>query len=226
MIDINTLSTNPRRIWCHIQIFVLAIFLTILQPASSVAQVGTLFNYTRNLSSSYVNHVYQDRQGFIWVSTQNGLNRYDGYSFYTYTTNEGLPIDNIICVIQDKNNLIYVGTTSGLYVKIGGKFRAVADQATGKELTSYIKCLCFAPDGNIVFSTSGRGIWELVSVDEARIIVSGSGEAQYVNEILFDHKGILWASADKYGILSYKQTGKGNNKKYNAGINAGGEEEK
>ena len=124
MIDINTLSTNPRRIWCHIQIFVLAIFLTILQPASSVAQVGTLFNYTRNRSSSYVNHVYQDRQGFIWVSTQNGLNRYDGYSFYTYTTNEGLPIDNIICVIQDKNNLIYVGTTSGLYVKIGGKFRA------------------------------------------------------------------------------------------------------
>ena len=214
MIDINTLSTNPRRIWCHIQIFVLAIFLTILQPASSVAQVGTLFNYTRNLSSSYVNHVYQDRQGFIWVSTQNGLNRYDGYSFYTYTTNEGLPIDNIICVIQDKNNLIYVGTTSGLYVKIGGKFRAVVDQATGKELTSYIKCLCFAPDGNIVFSTSGRGIWELVSVDEARVIVSGSGEAQYVNEILFDHKGILWASADKYGFLSYKQTGKGNNKKY------------
>ena len=159
MIDINTLSTNPKRIWCHIQFYLQAIFLIFLLPVTSTAQTGTLFNYTRNLSSSFVQDVYQDRQGFIWVSTANGLNRYDGYTFQTFTSDNGLPIDNIICVIQDKSNLIYVGTSSGLYVKIKGKFKGVINQDTGEELTAYINCLRIDPDGNIVFSTSGRGIW-------------------------------------------------------------------
>ena len=132
MININTLSVSLNRIWRNIQLCVLAIFLTFILPVSSTAQVGTLFNYTRNLSSSFVQHVYQDRQGFIWVSTANGLNRYDGYTFQTYTSDNGLPIDNVICVIQDKSNLIYVGTSSGLYVKIEGTFRGVINQETGE----------------------------------------------------------------------------------------------
>ena len=214
MIDINTLSTNPKRIWCHIQFYLQAIFLIFLLPVTSTAQTGTLFNYTRNLSSSFVQDVYQDRQGFIWVSTANGLNRYDGYTFQTFTSDNGLPIDNIICVIQDKSNLIYVGTSSGLYVKIKGKFKGVINQDTGEELTAYINCLRIDPDGNIVFSTSGRGIWQLTDVDKAKNIIDGVDESKYVKDILFDHKGVLWASADKYGILSYKQIGKGDNKKY------------
>ena len=138
--------------------------LTLLLPLCIKAQIGTLFNYTRNLSSSFVQQVYQDRQGFIWVSTANGLNRYDGYTFQTYTADNGLPIDNIICVIQDKNNLIYVGTSSGLYVKLKDRFVCVTNKDTGEELSAYINCFCLDPDGNIVFSTSGRGIWQLTDV--------------------------------------------------------------
>ena len=185
-----------------------------LLPFLASAQVGTLFNSSRNLSSSYVNHVYQDRRGYIWVSTANGLNRYDGYTFQTYTSEEGLPIDEIICVIQDKNDLIYVGASSGLYVKTEGKFRAVINQETGKELTAYIKCLCLDPDGNIIIGTSGRGIWELVATDTVRNIVYKAKETQYVNEIAFDHKGVLWASEDRFGLVGYKKTGTGKNKKY------------
>ena len=194
--------------------YAMVVFLITISPTISNAQIGTLFNSTQNLSSSYAKHVYQDRQGFIWVSTDMGLNRYDGYSFQTYTTEDGLPTDNIICVIQDKNNLIYVGTQSGLFVKKQGQFQSIKDISSGMELKAFIKSMCFTPDGHILFSTSGRGVWELVSVDEARIVVPGMNEAQYVNEVMFDHKGMLWASADKYGTLSYKVTGKGNNKEY------------
>ena len=147
--------------------------LTLLLPLSTKAQIGTLFNYTRNLSSSFVQQVYQDRQGFIWVSTANGLNRYDGYTFQTYTADNGLPIDNITCVIQDKNNLIYVGTSSGLYVKLKDRFVCVTNKDTGEELSAYINCFCLDPDGNIVFSTSGRGIWQLTDVDKAKNIIDG-----------------------------------------------------
>ena len=188
--------------------------LTLLLPLCSKAQNGTLFNSTRNLSSSYVNHVYQDRRGFIWVSTDNGLNRYDGYTFQTYTSEDGLPIDEILCVIQDKSDLIYVGASSGLYVKVKGKFRAVINQETGEELTAYIKSLCLDPDGRIVIGTSGRGIWELIATDTVRCIINKDTEAQYVNQVMFDHKGVLWVSADRYGLLGYKRTGTGRNSKY------------
>lgn len=197
----------------NIKALIISLF-TLLLPLCIKAQIGTLFNYTKNLSSSFVQQVYQDRQGFIWVSTANGLNRYDGYTFQTYTADNGLPIDNITCVIQDKNNLIYVGTSSGLYVKLKDKFVCVTNKDTGEELSAYINCFCFSPDGNIVFSTSGRGIWQLTDVDKAKNIIDGINESKYVKDILFDHKGMLWASADKYGIISYRLTGSDANKKY------------
>src|SRR5678816_724391 len=38
----------------------------------------------QGLSQSRVDHMLQDRRGFIWIGTYNGLNRYDGYGFKTY----------------------------------------------------------------------------------------------------------------------------------------------
>lgn len=203
-----------KRMWDKLFTYVMAISSLILFPTTSTAQVGTLFNSSQNLGSSYVNHVYQDKLGFIWVSTTNGLNRYDGYTFQNYSTANGIPTDNITCTIQDKNNLIYIGTSSGLYVKDRDTFKAIKDKETNEELTAYIKDLCLDPDGNIIFCTSGRGIWKLVSIDVAKYIVPGIGGAKYVNHIMFDHKGLLWASVDKQGIISYKPTGKGENMMY------------
>ena len=207
------MQPNYKIMMTNIKTLIISL-LTLLLPLCIKAQIGTLFNYTKNLSSSFVQQVYQDRQGFIWVSTANGLNRYDGYTFQTYTADNGLPIDNITCVIQDKNNLIYVGTSSGLYVKLKDRFVCVTNKDTGEELSAYINCFCINPDGNIVFSTSGRGIWQLTDVDKAKNIIDGINESKYVKDILFDHKGMLWASADKYGIISYRLTGSDENKKY------------
>ena len=212
MINTKTFSISRKSIYSNIRFYILAIIS--LLPICSTAQVGTLFNSTRNLSSSFVNQVYQDRLGYIWVSTDNGLNRYDGYSFQSYTSEDGLPIDNIICVIQDKSDLIYVGASSGLYVKMDGKFRAVINQETGEELPAYIKSLCLDPEGHIIIATSGRGVWELIATDTVRNIVTGGRESRYINKVMFDHKGVMWLSADRYGLLGYKKTGTGRNSKY------------
>lgn len=90
--------------------------LLLLCAVEIHAQKGTLFNANEQLSSSIVHQVYQDRQGFIWACTENGLNRYDGYHFQVYTTKDGLCNDNVNCVAQDGNNNLYIGTTGGLSV--------------------------------------------------------------------------------------------------------------
>jgi PAS domain S-box-containing protein len=70
------------------------------------------------LSQSSVNVIFQDSYGFIWFGTQDGLNKYDGYSFTIYTPifNDSTSIsDNQIWAItEDKDKNLWIGTYGGL----------------------------------------------------------------------------------------------------------------
>lgn len=178
--------------------------LALIMPASLHAQLGTLYNVSQRLSSSYVNQVYQDKIGFVWVSTEEGLNRYDGYTFQRFGVEDGLTMENVICTIEDRNRYLYVGTSSGLYVKIKGKFHQLTDVARGEKLPFFVNAFCEAPDGSIMFCTSGRGIWRIIDVDKAQNVFPGAGPGQFATQILFDKKGILWAVSEKRGITSFR----------------------
>ncbi|MCZ4410066.1 ATP-binding protein [Cryomorphaceae bacterium 1068] len=66
------------------------------------------------LSNSTVFRTYQDHLGFLWVSTGDGLNRYDGYDFKTYKNVPGdstsLPINFTQAIYEDRNNNVWVGS--------------------------------------------------------------------------------------------------------------------
>ena len=51
--------------------------------------MGKLFDADNQLSSSFTNQVYLDRDGFIWTATRNGLSRYDGYQHRIYKKENG-----------------------------------------------------------------------------------------------------------------------------------------
>ena len=52
------------------------------------AQTGKFYSTDKELSNSLINAVYQDRKGFIWIATENGLNKFDGTRFMTYYKND------------------------------------------------------------------------------------------------------------------------------------------
>src|SRR5579883_2397098 len=58
--------------------------------------------------------VIQDRAGFLWVGTQNGLYRYDGNRFTAFGKNEGLPGARIEALHESIDGTIWAGTRSGL----------------------------------------------------------------------------------------------------------------
>ena len=61
------------------------------------------------LSSRFVNVIYEDSRGFMWIGTQYGLNRYDGYEFRIYTTeNSSLASNNIEEIYEDKNQRLWI----------------------------------------------------------------------------------------------------------------------
>lgn len=70
------------------------------------------------LSSNIVYDVYQDHQGFIWVATENGLNRFDAYEFKVFRTagtDSNRSGSNIIrSVFEDNTQRLWVSTNSGL----------------------------------------------------------------------------------------------------------------
>ena len=69
------------------------------------------------LSQSSAFCIVQDKKGFIWIGTEAGLNRYDGYKFKVYTYDEKDPntISNgfILSMCKDKSGIIWIGTEKG-----------------------------------------------------------------------------------------------------------------
>ena len=55
----------------------------------------------------------QDRRGYIWLGTMKGLCRYDGVRFITYTTEDGLPANDVRSICEDSQGRLWFGTSGG-----------------------------------------------------------------------------------------------------------------
>ncbi|MFK1832624.1 two-component regulator propeller domain-containing protein [Bacteroides fragilis] len=97
-------------------------FITIFCQAQSVEEHYYFKNLSiRNgLSQNTVNAILQDRKGFMWLGTKDGLNRYDGLSFRKFKHDAANPrsIGNsfITSLYEDFNGNIWVGTDAGVYI--------------------------------------------------------------------------------------------------------------
>jgi ligand-binding sensor domain-containing protein/signal transduction histidine kinase len=83
------------------------------QPPALFHRIST----QQGLSQATVNAVVEDRQGFLWFGTQDGLNRYDGYSFTIMRHN---PLDStslsnswVECLFVDSRGWLWAGTWGG-----------------------------------------------------------------------------------------------------------------
>lgn len=96
-------------------VFILALQISIAQPANISFQHYTTEN---GLSSNLVRQVVQDKYGFIWIGTTDGLNRFDGKTFtvYRYNRKDSASLNNNIIngLSTDSTGKIWVATNSGL----------------------------------------------------------------------------------------------------------------
>lgn len=79
------------------------------------AQSPYFKHYTveNNLPSSECYQVLQDKMGYIWVATDKGVSKFDGYTFTDYTKEDGLPENCIIRMCSDQYGRIWFGGVSG-----------------------------------------------------------------------------------------------------------------
>jgi signal transduction histidine kinase/ligand-binding sensor domain-containing protein len=70
------------------------------------------------LSFPFVRDILQDRYGFLWIATDSGLNRYDGYGFTVYKEDPSDPttirFDDVRAILEDRDGTLWVGGGGGL----------------------------------------------------------------------------------------------------------------
>ena len=99
----------------------------------------------------------QDRTGFLWVGTQDGLFRFDGTRFLRFGREEGLPSTRINCLHETLDGRLYVGTRSGLARRSGDRFQAIGAGAGLPE--SAIPDEGIASDRDLVFVAMPSGLF-------------------------------------------------------------------
>ena len=101
---------------------ILLYFFIALDTSTSFAQSLNIefdhYDINDGLSNNYVNSIFQDSKGFMWISTANGLNRFDGFSFKTYYTdskdNNSIPGNNVNHLVEDTLGRIWTMTNAGI----------------------------------------------------------------------------------------------------------------
>lgn len=187
--------------------FIIIIFLCFL-PLLCKGQFCKLYSTHGDISSSMINHIYQDSKGYIWVSTEDGLNKYDGAKFVNYKNhfNDSTSLlgNHVYKTFQDSKGYLYVLSTKGLqfYDYKSDSFITIKKTNSSSEYNN--KSITQLSDGSILIGTSGYGIKEL-SYDESKNIRikdwNPSLTGHNINDIMEDRNGNIWICTEYHGVV-------------------------
>jgi ligand-binding sensor domain-containing protein len=111
-------TSHPLSNYCQGKMRSLA-FVSLLSAAFSQPSDLTFRRLTidEGLSQNTINCIHQDRLGFLWLGTQDGLNRYDGYAFKAYHHEPGninsLGNSYIWAIHEDREGILWIGSFGG-----------------------------------------------------------------------------------------------------------------
>jgi signal transduction histidine kinase/ligand-binding sensor domain-containing protein len=136
---------------------------THAQPPGGIFYHLTVKN---GLSSDRVNAVIQDREGFYWIATQDGLNRFDGSNCKVFRNinddSASLSHNNCIYLLEDDLGDIWVGTQLGVnrYMKTEGKFQRyyLSSPTLSLERVNAIRGITKDKEGNVWIASAG--LWQ------------------------------------------------------------------
>jgi len=203
---------NKRWIWLLLAAWLTLGLLNLQPPISTNAQLQSLrfrhFTPAQGLAHDIVLCILQDSQGYLWIGTQRGLNRFDGYSFklYRHSFNDpnSLTNDTVQALYEDSRGWLWVGTASGLdhldperqqvfrHPEVYESIRAFAEDAQGR--------LWIATDGSGLFWYDPlAGTFH--SVNEA-LSAPDSFPDNVINTLYYSDIGMLWIGTNQSGLLA------------------------
>jgi len=178
----------------------LAVILAVLTASILEAQRYNFKFYgeEEGLQNLVVQVILQDRAGFLWVGTQNGLYRYDGNRFNSFGKNEGLPGGRIESLHESVDGTLWVGTNTGLARRLGDRFEAVpmrvANGIVGRTgiVSDQSGRLYLATERGLVTGTNTAGGYRFALIPRPPRIADDDVSGVYV-----DPAGAVWYGCAK-----------------------------
>ena len=180
----------------------------------SYANSGRLYT-SNDLSSSLIRCIIQDKYGFIWVGTNYGLNRFDGYKFSTYLCNPAdtttIQDNDIVKLYPYSKEFLFVATNRGLYKYsyLTNSFQHIVLEKKDEK----IRVSSLIEDGkhNLLIGTSGYGAYRL-DMTTGKVTRLSRKSANSVDDffamLFFDAEGYLWQANHTKVLRKYKYNGK------------------
>lgn len=160
------------------------------------------------LPSIEIRRIIQDRNGFMWFASTNGLFRYDGHEFKTYQTTKPYSkalLSNHILSITDDNTKLWVGTNNGLnYIdKQTQKLHKISSRALANTHINKIVSV-----DSLIYLATNKGFYKydvgLDSVYKYSITRNNKQLSTYdVKDVYLDSKNRLWCAIKNMGLFRY-----------------------
>jgi len=159
-----------------------------------------VFARSDGLSGHNVYNLFEDREGTIWVATNDGLDRFRDYAVPTLSVNQGLSSAAVVSVLAARDGSVWLATRGGLNKWSNGQitiFGSSSSQREGKLNGLYPNSLFQDDQGRIWVSTvSGFGYLE-----NNRFISVAGLPAGAVLAIAQDNAGSLWVANEQVGLF-------------------------
>lgn len=182
----------------------LLIFI-LLFCANSFAQTGYRFRnftITNGLSQSSVTTIQQDFTNALWIGTQDGLNKFDGYEFEVFNSDdtEGLENEFINCSAKTSDGRLWFGTNNGLTV-YNPYTESFKTYGLGANLPMQIEDISIDNEGKLWLATSSHGIQLFNSETRKFEGFKRRNELQNVQQIVVLNQYKVLVNTTDYGVL-------------------------
>jgi ligand-binding sensor domain-containing protein len=167
--------------------------------------------YVKGLSQNWIYAIHQDRYGYMWFGTWDGLNKYDGYNYTAYTVANGLSDHTIYCLLEDDEGILWIGTGRGMnkydrkeqkfiqYTRLPGDSANLYHERVLSIIQSHDGSLWLGTGGGLLkFDKSSESFTAYLSTTQEYY----SPRSNYILNLCEDNSGIIWVSTT-YGLVKF-----------------------
>lgn len=159
----------------------------------------------KGLSSSNVTSITQDSVGYVWIGTQDGLNKFDGFNITVYKNNPedslSIPQNNIRCLFTDIDGVVWIGTDNGLcsYIPSRDNFCRITTKLLAGQENSKVEFIGENVYHGLLFSM-GNQLYRVNKKTSTSDLYLKTDTGD-ITSFLADNENNLWVSTAKGGGL-------------------------
>ena len=193
-------------------LLIYTLFGCILFQAYS--QIGIFYSTDKDISNSLINYIYQDKRNYLWIATEDGLNKYDGIKFTVYKNDlkdtASLKNNYVKYLFEDSKNRFWIGGLNGLQ-QFNRQTNCFEDiqllSSKGHPITMLVTSIIEDRQGNVWISTSGEDILKMSKENNKIFRSEAALNSRLLNQhltfIFQDSKGMFWIGSENNGLNLY-----------------------